>query len=598
MWRVAAALCLLLAALGLCGGAASDAGSPFDRVRNAAVLSGAPDNFCRTAGVTFNTSVGSPAYLLSRIPAGLVPLLVGNASLLRRAFSVNSRAGGQDWDYAVYHADFGCVDLGNSTGLPIVMSNASMPGLSTPLQFSSTIHPSKIDPQHRNDYEQDNLAQCLTFKWDVSEQPKVAAHPTQNLDGYVSYSDIPGTPALSQTWLGQLFQSFASGGDAAAFSRDLLPTVVGPLFTHGVLRYGSIPTPSSYTYQVPTSLTCALANADAQAEAAFRSGVSSVNNSWYKVVTAVWPNVLTMAVAAWLLIDSFKAALSERAGRWERWDRQSRLNRTVNLLGNLRRLFLQLTVVVCLGLTVLIVQCTSERSGLLANWGAAYGLTVTYDTSNGSRWGPLRQDSNNAFAGAAYIVSPWVVIYELQAPCGTLGLAVVYGAVAFTGCLWAGAILYLNWRQQSDLYRSMSGKCRAPTTRTSSPVLWLLRYRQRRWAMQQPRCEMTAERFGRALFAEFMALDIAPVIDKDLRMKLMRANDGVFNRFKTRAELDYADAALRKLMSDVLSGKKNPTDDILLRVLCNTSAITRNGYSWNDKSRHMLLPGESTSQLD
>jgi hypothetical protein len=598
MWRVAAALCLLLAALGLCGGAASDAGSPFDRVRNAAVLSGAPDNFCRTAGVTFNTSVGSPAYLLSRIPAGLVPLLVGNASLLRRAFSVNSRAGGQDWDYAVYHADFGCVDLGNSTGLPIVMSNASMPGLSTPLQFSSTIHPSKIDPQHRNDYEQDNLAQCLTFRWDIGQPPKVAAHPTQNLDGYVSYSDIPGTPALSQTWLGQLFQSFASGGDAAAFSRDLLPTVVGPLFTHGVLRYGSIPTPSSYTYQVPTSLTCALANADAQAEAAFRSGVSSVNNSWYKVVTAVWPNVLTMAVAAWLLIDSFKAALSERAGRWERWDRKSRLNRTVNLLGNLRRLFLQLTVVVCLGLTVLIVQCTSERSGLLANWGAAYGLTVTYDTSNGSRWGPLRQDSNNAFAGAAYIVSPWVVIYELQAPCGTLGLAVVYGAVAFTGCLWAGAILYLNWRQQSDLYRSMSGKCRAPTTRTSSPVLWLLRYRQRRWAMQQPRCEMTAERFGRALFAEFMALDIAPVIDKDLRMKLMRANDGVFNRFKTRAELDYADAALRKLMSDVLSGKKNPTDDILLRVLCNTSAITRNGYSWNDKSRHMLLPGESTSQLD
>jgi hypothetical protein len=190
------------------------------------------------------------------------------------------------------------------------------------------------------------------------------------------------------------------------------------------------------------------------------------------------------------------------------------------------------------------------------------------------------------------------VIYKLQDPCGTLGLAVVYGAVAFTGCLWAGAILYLNWLQQSDLYRSMSGKCRAPKTRTSSPVLWLLRYRQRRWAMQLPRREVTAERFGQALFAEFMALDVAQTIDKELRIKLMRSNDGVFNRFKTRAELDYADGALRKLMSDVLKGTKNPTDDLLLRVLCNTSAIAGKGDSWNAKSGCMPLPDWTTSQLD
>jgi hypothetical protein len=51
-------------------------------------------------------------------------------------------------------------------------------------------------------------------------------------------------------------------------------------------------------------------------------------------------------------------------------------------------------------------------------------------------------------------------------------------------------------------------------------------------------------------------------------MKLLLEPKGVFNRFKTREELDVADNDLRKQMSRVLNGTHNPSDEILLRVFC------------------------------
>jgi hypothetical protein len=316
-------------------------------------------------------------------------------------------------------------------------------------------------------------------------------------------------------------------------------------------------------------LTCALANADAQAEQAFRSGVAAVNNNWYKLMTAVWPNVLTISLAAWLAIDSFKQALSERAARWDRWDQDWRRHGKMNLLGNLRRLFLELVLVIGAGLTVLVVQCVTERAGLLADWGAAYGFTVSYDVSSSSRWGSLVQDRGNRFAGAAYFASPWVVMYELQDPCGKLGRAVVYGAVATTAFLWLSAILYLNWQQQSDLFQSLSQERRHPTTWSTSPVLWVLRSRQRWRVLGQPSRDITAENFDPVLVDKCWKLHVGPVIDEQLRISLMAAEDGVFNRFKTREELDNAGSELRKEMAAVLRGVKIPTDDALLRVRCN-----------------------------
>jgi hypothetical protein len=555
--------------------ASADAGSIFDRVRNAAVLSAPPENSCRSAGVTFNSSVGSPKYLLSATPSGLVPLLLSNGNLMRRAVSVNNKANGADWDYVVFHADFGCVDLGNSTGMPITISTASSIAPTVPLQFnfSTTLHPKNLDRAHRNQYLQDNLAQCMTYPWTIQEPPYVASHPSQNLDGFVSYTPVGDMPALSLEWLSKLMQISFKGGNASSFAGGAVPVIPGPLFTHGVIRYGNLTSPSTYAYQVPTALTCALANADGQAEAAFRSAVARVDNSWYKLVTAVWPNVLTMALAAWLAIDQFKSALKDRESRWESWNHIARMQRSVNLLGNLRRLFLQMVLLISAGLTILVVQCISERAGLLADWGAAYGLTVTYDVSVGARWGVFSQDQNNPFAGAAYIVSPWVVVFKLESPCGALGKFVVYGAVGFSAVMWLGAALYLNWRQQSDLYRSISSSCKDPPakTRSYSPVLWVLRYRQCKWVKQRPPCAISIENFDETLVVNVLENGVPSVLDRTTRMDLLLAPKGVFNRFKTREELDVADNELRKRMSRVLNGTHSPSDDLLLRVYCLTA---------------------------